>query len=117
MATSSDLSHAPISPGVAAGDSRGNGGVLVSGDLVAASCIPDRDKPDGRFFSQTAAFIDHYKAEVISKPGGSVIRGGNLFPNPNPIPIGLSLALSEFAPASASLLTLASYFSACFTNR
>ena len=46
----------PISAGIAFGDSRGNGGRVASGGLVAASCIPDWDKPNGRFYSQTVAF-------------------------------------------------------------
>ena len=33
-------------------------GASASGGLVAASCIPDRDKPNGRFQRQTVAFTD-----------------------------------------------------------
>ena len=33
-------------------------GRVASGGLVATSCIPDRDEPGGRFYSQTVAFTD-----------------------------------------------------------
>ena len=50
--------HAPISPGIASGDSWGNGGEWRAVVLVAATCIPDRDKPDGRFNNQNMVFTD-----------------------------------------------------------
>ena len=31
---------------------------VASGGLVVASCIPDRDMPGERFYSQTVAFTD-----------------------------------------------------------
>ena len=49
MATLSELSFP---------HSRGNGGQVAGGGMVASSCIPDRDKPGGRFYSQTMAFTD-----------------------------------------------------------
>ena len=36
----------------------GEMGSSGSGGLVAASCIPDRDKPGGRFHNQTVVFTD-----------------------------------------------------------
>ena len=57
MATLSDLSF-PHFPGNRLRRFPGKWGRVASGGLVAASCIPDRGKPGGRFYRQTVAFID-----------------------------------------------------------
>ena len=55
MATLSDLSF-PYFHGNRLWRFSWKWGRVASGGLVAASCIPERDEPGGRFYNQTVAF-------------------------------------------------------------
>ena len=57
MATLSDL-LCPHFPGNRQRRFPGKWGRVEGGSLVAATCIPDRDKPDGRFNNQNMVFTD-----------------------------------------------------------
>ena len=57
MATLSYLS-CPHFPGNRLWRFPGKWGRVEGGSLVAATCIPDRDKPDGRFNNQNMVFTD-----------------------------------------------------------
>ena len=57
MATLSYLS-CPHFPGNRLWRFPGKWGRVEGGSLVAATCIPDRDEPDGRFNNQNMVFTD-----------------------------------------------------------